>query len=210
MENNNILINKVFKARKTLVDFFKNINFKTDDYEDFDLNNIGILVENEQVDMLVQDGAGNKIYVKFYIFKTNLRQNIINDMISDLYDLEEILNNDDTLIIVTKDLPNSTIKEIQSQLFVNENRFVNIFGLDSLQFNLLNHQLVPEHIKLDKKDVDVVKKKYNISNINQFPTISRFDPPAMAINLKPGDLVKINRVCKNSISSEYYRLCVNE
>ena len=71
MENNNILINKVFKARKTLVDFFKNINYKTDDYEDFDLNNIGILVENEQVDMLVQDGAGNKIYVKFYIFKTS-------------------------------------------------------------------------------------------------------------------------------------------
>ena len=172
------------------------------------MNDIATLVENENPDMLLEN-KDSKVYVKFYIFKNNLRLNVINDMISDLYVLEEILNDNDTLIIITKDMPNLSIKEIQSELFVNENKFVNIRGIDSLQFNILEHKLVPEHIKLNDEEIALFKKEFSINNDEQLPTISRFDAPVMAINVKPGDIIKINRSCKTSIKSDYYRLCVN-
>ena len=210
MDNNNELINKVCKARNNLLSYLKQIGYNTEEYEDFDVNNISSLVETEQVDMLVSDKDDHKIYVKFYIFKNNLRLNVINDMISDLYILEEILKENDTLIIIIKDIPNQSTKDIQSALFSNENKFLNIFGLNSLQYNILEHQLVPPHIKLNQKEIDELKETYNINDIKQLPTISRFDPPIMAINMKPGEIVKIERPCKNSIKSNYYRLCVNE
>lgn len=210
MSNNTELTNKVFKARKNLLEYLKNIDYNINDYNSFDLNNIGILVENEQLDMLLTDSKNKKVYVKFYIFKSNLRLNVINEMISDLYVLEEILNPDDTLIIIIKDIPNASTKDIQSQIFSDENKFINIFGLDTLQFNILEHTLVPKHTVLSNDEIKEVKETYNISNNNQFPTISRFDPPVMAINAKPGDIIKIERSCKNSISSNYYRLCINE
>lgn len=210
MSNNTELTNKVFKARKNLLEYLKNIDYNISDYNSFDLNNIGILVENEQLDMLLTDSKNKKVYVKFYIFKSNLRLNVINEMISDLYVLEEILNPDDTLIIIIKDIPNTSTKDIQSQIFSDENKFINIFGLDTLQFNILEHTLVPKHTVLSNDEIKEVKETYNISNNNQLPTISRFDPPVMAINAKPGDIIKIERSCKNSISSNYYRLCINE
>jgi DNA-directed RNA polymerase subunit H len=210
MSNNTELTNKVFKARKNLLEYLKNIDYNISDYNGFDLNNIGILVENEQLDMLLTDSKNKKVYVKFYIFKSNLRLNVINEMISDLYVLEEILNPDDTLIIIIKDIPNASTKDIQSQIFSDENKFINIFGLDTLQFNILEHTLVPKHTVLSNDEIKEVKETYNISNNNQLPTISRFDPPVMAINAKPGDIIKIERSCKNSISSNYYRLCINE
>ena len=210
MSNNTELTNKVFKARKNLLEYLKNIDYNISDYNSFDLNNIGILVENEQLDMLLTDSKNKKVYVKFYIFKSNLRLNVINEMISDLYVLEEVLNPDDTLIIIIKDIPNASTKDIQSQIFSDENKFINIFGLDTLQFNILQHTLVPKHTVLSNDEIKEVKETYNISDNNQFPTISRFDPPVMAINAKPGDIIKIERSCKNSISSNYYRLCINE
>jgi DNA-directed RNA polymerase subunit H (RpoH/RPB5) len=210
MSNNTELTNKVFKARKNLLEYLKNIDYNISDYNSFDLHNIGILVENEQLDMLLSDSKNKKIYVKFYIFKSNLRLNVINEMISDLYVLEEVLNPDDTLIIIIKDIPNTSTKDIQSQIYSNENKFINIFGLDTLQFNILEHTLVPKHTVLSNDEIKVVKETYNISDNNQFPTISRFDPPVIDINAKPGDIIKIERSCKNSISSNYYRLCINE
>ena len=51
------------------------------------------------------------------------------------------------------------------------------------------------------------KKQYNITNDNEFPEISRFDPVAQAIGLRPGKLCKIIRPSPTAINTEYYRMC---
>ena len=211
MENNNELINKVFKSRKHILSYLKNIGYNTGDYEHCDLNYISNLVENEQADMLLSNNKNNKIFVKYYIFKKTLRLNVINEMISDLFILEEDnpFNKDDTLLIIIKDIPNQSLKTIQRDIFSNENIFVNIFGLDSLQYNILDHSLVPLHVKLTDEEIVELKETYNITE-KELPTISRYDPPVMANNIKPGEIIRIERSCKNSIQSNYYRLCINE
>ena len=45
----------------------------------------------------------------------------------------------------------------------------------------LTIKIVPKHYHMDEKEVEDVKKKYNIMNDSQWPEISRFDPVANVI-----------------------------
>ena len=62
---------------------------------------------------------------------------------------------------------------------------------------------------MDEDEKEDFLKKYNISDEKtQMPTISRFDPVAIAIGLRPGQVCEITRPSQTSITSLYYRLCV--
>ena len=88
--------------------------------------------------------------------------------------------------------------------------YIVIINLTRLQYNLLNHELVPNHqVVRDTNDLAEIKKKFSITDDRQFPTISRFDPVAVAIGLKPGELVAIVRPSKTAITTMYYRFCIN-
>ncbi len=77
-----------------------------------------------------------------------------------------------------------------------------------MQFNILKHILVPPHRVLNDKEVLAVKTRYNVMNDNQFPDISRFDPVAQAIGIRPGQVCEIIRQSKTAISATYYRICM--
>jgi DNA-directed RNA polymerase I, II, and III subunit RPABC1 len=62
--------------------------------------------------------------------------------------------------------------------------------------------------KEELSELDVLKRKYNLKNFNQLPEISRFDPVALLIELRPGQVCKIDRKSVTSVDSEYYRICV--
>jgi DNA-directed RNA polymerase subunit H (RpoH/RPB5) len=51
-------------------------------------------------------------------------------------------------------------------------------------------------------------EKYNIKNKSLFPYISRFDPVARVIGLRPGQVCHIVRPSKTSIKANYYRVCI--
>ena len=53
-----------------------------------------------------------------------------------------------------------------------------------------------------------IMKKYNINKDREFPEISRFDPVATAIGVRPGQLCEITRSSETSITSKYYRICI--
>jgi DNA-directed RNA polymerase subunit H (RpoH/RPB5) len=72
----------------------------------------------------------------------------------------------------------------------------------------LNHSLVSQHKIINEKEMLDVMKKYNIMSKNQFPEISRFDPVAKAICLRPGEVCHILRPSKTAITADYYRICV--
>jgi len=74
--------------------------------------------------------------------------------------------------------------------------------------NILQHSWVPQHIKLKESEKEELFKKFNISTNSQLPQISRFDPVARAILLRPGEVCKIIRHDKISLINEFYRICV--
>ena len=96
-----------------------------------------------------------------------------------------------------------------SSLYNNENRFVIVYNLKRLQFNILEHSLVPKVTILTDEEVEEFKKKYNItSTFKTMPEISRFDPQAQAICLRPGQICKFIRNSPTSLETPYYRVCI--
>jgi len=86
--------------------------------------------------------------------------------------------------------------------------YINVFKINELQYNLLEHSFVPKHVKLSFLEKKELYLKYNIENDKQLPQISRFDPVAKAILLRPGEVCKIIRYDKISLQNDYYRICV--
>ena len=74
-------------------------------------------------------------------------------------------------------------------------------------FKILNHDIVPPHKKLNTDEKKQIYEKFKITKNSELPEISRFDPVAKAIGLKPGELCEITRPTSNSIKAKYYRLC---
>ena len=129
-------------------------------------------------------------------------------MIDDLFVLTETLKKQDTLYIIIKDNINETLINELKDIWERDGIFIVIENIKCLQFNILNHVLVPPHNVMNENDVKVVMDKYNITDKIQFPDISRFDPVARAIGLRPGQVCKIIRPSKTAIQTNYYRICV--
>lgn len=214
-QNHSSLISSVYKARMTILELMDKQGYNVDDYNNFSINEVNSMKQNNQLDILLEkktEDSGNvkrkrKIYIRFYLTKM-IRPANIQEMIDDLFNLEEVLTKDDTLFIITKDEMNETIINELKHIWEKDGIFIVIENIKRLQFNILKHVLVPEHIIMDDKEVEEVMKKYNIKHKIEFPDISRFDPVARVIGLRPGDVCRIIRASKTAITTEYYRVCI--
>jgi len=206
VQNTSSLISSIYKSKNILLDLMKKQGYKIDDYTGFSINEVNHMNLNNQLDMILErsnddelDISGenivipskelsSKIYIRYYLTKNQLTKKDLQEIVDDLYSIEEILGPSDTLMIIVKDDAVQSIKR--------------------LQFNILEHILVPPHRILSISELISIKNKYNIIKDNQFPIISRFDPVAQSIGIRPGQVCEIIRPCKTSITSIYYRICV--
>ena len=203
--NSNII--SIFNSRKYLLEILNYRGFDTSNYENTNISEIGILSEQNQLDMLLnKPETGKKIYVKFYVEKTIKSQNIYS-IIEDLFHLESILTKNDDLIIIVKDEPNDTLIETVKDIWTQENIYLSLINIKRLQFNILNHSLVPKHTILTKKEEEEFKKKYNILDNKNIPDISYFSPVSIVLGIRPNNIVKIERKSRTAVKTEYYRVC---
>ncbi len=207
-QQNSGIVKKLYKSRKYVLELMKAQGYNVSEYNEFSINEIHIMNQNKQLDMLVQNESGQKTYIKYYI-NSSIRPQNIHDMIDDLYHLEQLIGSKDALLIIAKDPPNDTLINILQQLFADDQIYITIISLSQLQFNILEHDLVPKHTKMTPEEVVEFKKQYNIISDKQIPQISRFDPVAKAIGLRPGECCRILRMSKTAIDGDYYRICVN-
>jgi len=75
------------------------------------------------------------------------------------------------------------------------------------KLDLFEHELVPKHILLNKKEVEELLKLYRIAP-HQLPYILESDPAAKAIEAKPGDIVKIIRKSPTASEAIAYRYVI--
>jgi DNA-directed RNA polymerase subunit H (RpoH/RPB5) len=128
-------------------------------------------------------------------------------MIEDLFYLENILTKKDDLIIIIKDEPNDTLIETVKDIWTQENIYLSLINVKRLQFNILNHSLVPKHTILTKTEEEEFKKKYNILDNKNIPDISYFSPVSIVLGIRPNDIVKIERKSRTAVKTNYYRVC---
>lgn len=201
------------KSRNTILELLEDQDYNVDDYLGFSINEVDAMLANSQLDMLITHKTnGKKVYVKYYFTTKQTTRQIkpqtLDDIIEDLYTIEEILTKNDTLIIIIDDEPNDTILNKMRYLYDHDGIFVVIHNIKRLQFNILNHVLVPAVTILNDAETADMMKKYNLKDKTQIPEISRFDPQALAICLRPGQICKIDRESVTALNYKYYRVCV--
>lgn len=183
-------------------------SYNVEDYKDFSIHELHSMYQSKQLDMLLSRESPEKknIYIKYHLNKT-LRPNYIYEFIEDLYNLENILELNDDLIIIIKDEPNETLIRLLKDIWEQDGIFIIIINIKRLQYNILNHNLVPKHTILSEKKTEEFKKLYNIKNNKQIPDISRFSPVAQVIGIRPNQICRIDRNSKTAINAVYYRIC---
>ena len=203
------VFNKLYTSRNVILDILKNFrDFNVDNYNNFSINELRAMYDANDLDMLVTNELnGKKIYIKYHI-DTKIKQSSIYDYIEDLFEIDPILNDEDELIIVTKDNPNDNIKAFLNQMYKRGGKFINVINIDNYLFNILNHSLVPNHNILNQIEKKELYDKYYITNNKNLPEISRFDPVAVAIGLRPAEIVEITRPSPTAIKGLYYRICI--
>jgi DNA-directed RNA polymerase subunit H (RpoH/RPB5) len=203
------VFNKIYTSRNVILSILQKFRgFNIGDYENFSINELRAMYDNKELDMLVtNEDTGKKIYVKYHI-DTKIKQTTLYDYIEDLFELETVLNNNDELVIITKDRVNDNIKAFLTQIYKRNNKFINIININDYLYNILEHKLVPHHYILNETEKNEIYKKYYISGTKNLPDISRFDPVAVAIGLRPGEVIEITRPSPTAITSMYYRICI--
>ena len=213
-QNSSVIISQIYKSRNIILDLMTKQGYNTSDYTNFSVSEVNSMKQNNQLDMLLENeqvdevtNRKNKIYISYYLAKLIKKQNI-EEMIDDLFNLEQILTKDDTLFIIIKDDMNETLINELKHIWEKEGIFIVIQNIKRLQFNILDHVLVPPHRVMTNKEISDVMLKYSMRERNEFPEISRFDPVAQVIGLRPGNVCEITRSSKTSIKALYYRVCI--
>ena len=84
---------------------------------------------------------------------------------------------------------------------------VETFVLPFLVLNVSRHFLVPKHEVVERQDVAAIFSKLSLTSMSQLPCIESRDPMAKYIRARPGDLVRVTRLCPTAGTQVAYRYC---
>ena len=212
MTSNNLIL-KLYNSRVNLLTQCENLGYNVSEHKDVSNLEVDKLYTNNKLDMIVENNKKQKIYIK-YSYTTDKKNNTftkkdLDNLKDELYDVENTLTKDDTLMIVVDDEPNDSLITRMKYLYEQEGVFIVIHNIKRLQYNVLEHSLVPKSTVLTDDELKNLMVKYNIRDLSQLPEVSRFDPQSLAICLRPGQVCKYTRKSVASLEHDYYRVCVN-
>lgn len=209
IKQNSTTISKLYKSRKIILKQCELRGYNIEEWNNFSINEVQSMYNNKQLDMLLEHkDSKKKFYIKYNIF-SKLRPQNVNDYVEDFYNVENILDKEDDLMIIIKNKPNDSLANLLKTIYNSEGIYLNIIDMHTCLFNILDHKFVPKHRVLNDEEKEKVIKNYNIMDDKQIPEISRFDPVAKAIGLRPDQLCEITRSSPTTITTKYYRLCYN-
>lgn len=197
----------LFNSRNTIIELLGELKYNVDDYKSFSINEIDAMHKNTQLDMLMDHRSeSKKVYIKYV---TSVRQNNLEHIVDDLFLSDNVLEkNRDVLILISDDEPNEMIQSKMEYLYDHDGIFVIIHNIKRLQFNIRKHTLVPPVRILSEEESRQLMEQYKLTHLSQLPEISRFDPLALAICMKPREICEITRNSVTALETKYYRVCV--
>ena len=199
----------IYKSRTNILEYMNQMDYEVNEYNIFSINEIDAMFVNSQLDMLISHREEEKkVYIKYYFSIKSMSKQSLDTIIEDLYEIENILTPKDTLVIIIDEEPNETIINKVVYIYKRTGVFIVIHNIKRLQFNILNHTLNPKVEILNPEKVEELKIKFNLKDISLLPEISRFDPLALAILLRPNQVVQLTRKSTTALTNDYYRICI--
>ncbi len=210
--NNKIL--KLYKSRLNLLNQLEYLGYDITPFMNFSNKEIDAMNSNDSLNMLLSHNESDKkVYVEYFSQgdkkSSSFNKKHLDDLVDRRFEIDLTIEKKDTLIVVVEDEPNEGLVTRMKQIYEQDNVFVVVHNIDRLQYNILDHSMVPRGHTLNKDESTNMMKKYNIKNNLQLPEISRFDPQALALCLKPNEICEFDRKSLTAVSTKYYRICVN-
>jgi 5'-deoxynucleotidase YfbR-like HD superfamily hydrolase len=129
-QNTSSLISSVYKSRSIILELMKMQGYDVSEYDGFSVNEVNTMKTNNQLDMMLEKleededtKRKNKIYIRYYLAKS-LRPQNLQEMIDDLFNIEEVLKKTDTLFIVVKDEVNETLLNLLKHIWEQDKIFI--------------------------------------------------------------------------------------
>ena len=206
-------LNRIIKSRPIILEMIKSRGYNIDKYSNYSIKEIEVMInsmpskisiELSPLDMSFNKEDGNLI-VK-YITNAKVRASNISSLIYEM--VEEKLQPNDTLVLLVNDnVSSDSLTETINNFQKKQKKFIQIFNIESLMFNITQHILVPHHEIMNQTETTNIMSKYNIQNLLQLPLILQSDPVAKFIGAKRGDIVKITKPSETAGEYVNYRLC---
>lgn len=212
----NSKVKELYVSRQNLMEYLKRQSYNVSDIEDFTINEINAMYNvtidsidvasplNFDVEHIENPDKKCSIY---YHLKSTIKQQTLQEIVTNYYS-DGVNKEDNTLIIIVLNPINDSTQKTLKQCWKQRKEYVVMFDINSLMINILEHSFVPEHVKLNNEEKQMIYEKYNITHDNQVPEISMFDPVAKVMLMRPGELCEITRFDKISLQNKFYRICV--
>lgn len=208
------IIHTLYNSRVNLLDQLEYIQYNTTEYKNFNIHQIDAMYKENQLDFILEDYEQiDKVYVKYHFGP--LRTNNLNKYVDELFgsgidsDDNVVLSPTDSLIVLIESEPNDSLRECMMLHHGKRHIYVSVVNIARLQYNVLHHELVPTVKPVrNERQLEQLKENLRIKDLKQLPEISRFDPMAMAILLRPGEVAHITRKSPTAQITEFWRVCI--
>lgn len=205
----------VYKSRSIIYKLLRLRGYDTKNYDQQTKEELNILYQNhskkinyemDSLDILIE-GPSNKILVK-YVLSEKLRGKNVEKQLDTQY--EGLLEDNDTCIIITKDLVNykGTLEEYVNRVFLTKKRYVQVLWLNRLLFDITQHELTPNYRILSEEEKQGVLDRFHLTEHNM-PNVLVTDPLACFYGVKAGEVVEITKPSETNGYNTDYRLCIN-
>lgn len=204
-------VRRVFTARATRLAQLDSLGYKVGHLQGMSPADVDRQMQDEELNFVVSgtSSAQRPVHVRFHIDKA-LRQVHIATLAEEFRELEGFDVARDTVVLISKDLPNDSVKAAVVTARVRGGPHIIIQALAELQFNVLTHRDVPPHRAMGAAEIKAFREKYGLTakgGLRQLGGISQFDPVARAMLFRPGTVCEITRPSVSAGSYVNYRLC---
>ena len=212
---------KIFRSRAIIHKMLSLRGYSIDKFKNQTKEELNVLFQNHQkkinyeldsLDMMLEKD-GKKLLVK-YILSERVKTSNLEKLVETIYD--GTLTDEDTLVIITKDYvlktrdsnkAKSSFEEYLAQNYLNKNRFIQIFWLNSLLFDITESELTPSYKILSAEEKIDVLEKYHITE-DKIENVLFTDPLANFYGVKIGDMVQAQEISETNGFYIFYKLCI--
>lgn len=212
----NISINSIAKSKNIVLKQLKDRGFDTTPYENFDDETIGTQYRSNDdysLDMFIEhtDPTKGRAYVHYR--KNPIKKTNIDNEYKSFFQLDEdepgtLTTNDELHIICLQD-ENISDNILSAIITLSSYKiYMTIRTLSQTKFDC-RIDWIPKHeyvTETEYKENNKLPDKHDTSIIN---TMSRFDPQAQAIGLRPGQICRIIRPSPIASREVVYRRCID-
>ncbi len=212
---------KIYRSRAIIHKMLSLRGYSLKKFENQAKEELNILFQNHQkkinydidsLDMMLEKD-GNKLLVK-YILSERVKSSNLEKLVETMY--EETLTASDTLILITKDYvlktrdsnkSKSSLEEFLSQKYLTQQKFIQIFWLNALLFDITESELTPSYTILDEEEKQKVLDRYHVTE-DKIENVLFTDPLANFYGVKIGNMVKAVEVSETNGFNTFYKLCI--